>query len=199
VLDPAPLLSFYYLGLIREKLGDLDGAIRIFEQGLTLDAKDFRCLNGSFDAHLAASRFAEAYEIAKRIHQEYPVSPTRILDLVKLSVLTRRFVDILDYCSIFQALEEKDATLSRTVVAGMLVCAKYLAIKGERVKARETLESAAKISREAGVLESDVLRYFHETENSAAGVAFYEGLAESVRNRQDVRAIFAELQKPKAH
>jgi tetratricopeptide (TPR) repeat protein len=197
-LDPAPLLSYYYLGLIREKLGDLDGAIRIFEQGLVIDAKDFRCLNGSFDAHLAASRFAEAYEIAKRIHQDYPVSPARILDLVKLSVQTRRFVDVLDYCSIFEALEKKDQALSRTVVAGMLVCAKYLAIKGEREKGRETLESAAKISLEAAVLEGDVLRYFMETKNAGAGVAFHERLPTAVRERADIRHLFAELQKSKA-
>jgi tetratricopeptide (TPR) repeat protein len=192
-LDPLPLLSYYYLGLIAEKRGDLDGAIRVFEAGLKLDAKDYRCLNGSFDAHLAAARYAEAYEIAKRIHQDYPVSPGRILDLVKLSVQTRRFVDILDYCEIFQALEQKDESLSRTVVAGMLVCSKYLALKGDQAKGRDTLRNAAKISLDSGMLEGDVLRYFVETGNLPEGLEYYAKLPTTVQERPEVQILHLEL------
>jgi tetratricopeptide (TPR) repeat protein len=192
-LDPLPLLSFYYLGLIAEKRGDLDGAIRIFEGGLQLDPKDYRCLTGSFDVYLAAARWSEAYEIAKRIHQDYPVSPGRILDLVKLSVQTRRFVDILDYCNIFQSLEQKDEGLSRTVIAGMLVCSKYLALKGDKAKGRETLNNAAQISLTSGMLESDVLRYFVETENFPEGLEYHGKLSESVREKPEVQVLYLEL------
>lgn len=192
-LDPTPTLAFYYLGVIQETRGDLANAIFLFEQGLELNEKDYRCLTGLFDVRMKAEQFTEAYEIAKRIHVDFPVSPDRILDLVKLSVQMRRFEDVIDYCRIFQSLEGREEALGRVVVAGMLVCSKYLALKQERERSREVMKNASKIALESGVLAVDVLRYFVETEHFEDGREYYAKMPRAVQDSAEALEYYIEI------
>lgn len=194
-LESRPTLVFYYLGMIQSILGNFQKAVELFESGLALDATDYRCMNGLFEVRVKKSEFKEAYELAKRIHADYPASPQRVLELVKLSVQIRRFEDVLDYCKIFRSLEKREPTLCRAIIAGMLVCSKYLVLKSNRERGLEVLRDAARLSLETRLLHLDVLRYFLETENAAEGVAFYDSLPEETRKLPDVSALHRMLEK----
>ena len=191
--DPSPTLAFFYLGLIAQAKNELGLALQCFEDGLAFDPKNFRCLFAVFDLKMKNAEYEQAYEIATLIHQHYPVSTKRILDLVKLSIYTKKYIDILDYYEIFKKTEKRDPALSRVVVAGMLICVKHFVLKSQKAKALEILQDAAKIAMESETLRSEVLRYFVESGNFTEGEQYFALLPEEFQAQPEVRALQLEL------
>lgn len=192
-LDPQPTLAFYYLAKVLEMKGDLAAATKVLKEGLDFNSKDYRCLSALFEVYLRGGNHQEAYDLAKAIHKEYPVSTARIPDLVKLSVFVRKFGDIVDYYEIFKNLERREPLLNRVVIAGMLVCAKYFFAKAETSLCREVLQNAAEVSLKTEVLMPDVLRYFAETAQGQAGVDFFNKLPEATQKLPECQMVYVEL------
>ncbi len=192
-MDPLPVLAFYYLGMIDQEQNQMDQANQSLEQGLALDPKDYRCLMASFDLKMKNSEYAAAYEMATRIHALYPVSVNRILDLVKLSVYNKKFTDILDYYEIFKQIKKREAHLNRVVIASMLVCAKYFALKSDHEKNLQVLKDAAKISSETETLRSEVFRYFIESKHFKDAELYFSSFSDEFKKIKENQILYLRL------
>ena len=187
--DPSPLLAYYYLGLIHQEKQEFEQALTSFEEGLKFDPKNFLCLIAIFDFKMNRAEYESAYEVATRLHKHHPVSTTRILSLVKLSVYNKKFTDILDYYQIFKQIKNRDAILNRAVIASMLVCAKHFALKAEKVKNLEVLKDAATIANETETLRAEVFRYFIESHHYDDADIFHRDFPEEFRNNPEIRLL----------
>ena len=192
-LDPKPTLAFYYRGQIHRKLSEFPEAIKSFKDGLNFSPNDFLCLNAVFDTHLQCSEYDLAYEAATRLHKDYPVSTSRILDLVKLSVYGKKYEDIVDYYEVFKKVERREGPLVRVVIAGMLICAKYMVISSKRDKGLEVLQNAAKVSSENKTLTGEVFRYFIENGYHAEAEKYYGSLGDDVKEQKETKMMFLEM------
>ncbi len=190
---PKPTLAFYYLGLIHRTKNEISETIRCFEEGLRLDPKDYRCLIGMLDTRIQRLEWDEAYKAATRFHADYPVSLKRIPGLVRLSVHCGKYPDILDYYKIFKDIEKRDPMLCRVVVAGMLICAKFLFKKPDALASLKVLKDAAKISSECGTLQADVLRYFVQLGYYLEGMEFLPKIPQDLRRKPEIRLLCLEL------
>ena len=192
-MDPNPLLAFYYLGLIHQEKEEYSQAVSAFEGGLKFEPKNFLCLIAIFDIRMKCLEYEAAYEMASRIHQDHPVSTTRILNLVKLSVYNKKFTDILDYYQIFKQIKNRDPFLNRVVIASMLVCAKHFALKSEKVKNLEVLKDAAKIASETETLRAEVFRYFIESAHYDDAESFHQEFPQEFRSQPEIRLLYLGL------
>ncbi len=190
---PKPTLAFYYLGLVYRSKNQISEALRSFEEGLRLDPKDYRCLIGMLDTRIQGLEWDEAYKAATRFHADYPVSLKRIPGLVRLSVHCGKYPDILDYYKIFKDIEKRDPILCRVVVAGMLICAKFLFKKQDALASLSVLKDAAKISSECGTLQTDVLRYFVQLGYYLEGMEFLPKVPQDLRQKPEIRLLCLEL------
>ncbi len=191
--DPAPTLSFYYLGVTRQKQKLYPEAGTEFGRGLDLDPKNYRCLNGFFDLRMECSEFEEAYELAQRLHASYPVNARRLQEFVRLSVLVRKYEDIVDYVKVYEGLENPDASTQRAVIAALLVAAKAVADRGDRVLARAVLKKASQISLRTEVLRGETFRYFLEAGDVEGGQNFYDSLPGPVRFQPEIENLYLEM------
>ena len=192
-LHAEPTLAYFYLGLTHQKKSNLDDAIRFFQQGLSINSQDFRCMSGLFDLYLGSTRYQEAYAMGIEIHKHYPVSAARITDIVKLSVYTKNYEDMQDYCQVFKQLDKKDQLLSRAVIAGLLIRSRYFSLKGNREKSIDALQNAAKIAIESQMLQLEVLRYFVESGYFDEGDQYFAMLAPEVKAQAQEVPAYAEL------
>ena len=112
---------------------------------------------------------------------------------MKLSVYTKKYADIVDYYQIFKQLEKREPTLSRVVVAGMLICAKYFALNAKKSEALDVLQNAAKIATESGVLRVEVLRFFTETGNFREGETYYNEFPPELKTQRESLIHYLDL------
>ncbi len=192
-LNPRPTLAWYYQGQIHRQKNELQNAVAAWKEGMALNQKDYPCLNAIFETFMLMKEFNQAYETAQVLHQTHPVSLARILDLVKLSVYQRKYDDILDYYTIFKQLESKDETVCRVVIAGMLVCAKYLYLNDHAAEAFAALKSAAKLSLDSNILSLETFRYFIETRNFKEAESHYGSLPLEIRKKPDCQLLNLQL------
>ncbi len=191
--DPAPTLSYYYLGLACQRRKAYAQAGQQFSDGLSIDPTNYRCLTGYFDLRMECSEFVEAYELAQRLHSNYPINARRLHEFVRLSVLVRKYDDIVEYVKVYESIEQPDAGTRRAVVAALLVAAKASADRGDRTLARAVLKKASQISLRAEILRAETFRYFLESGDVEGAAAFYHARPPSVRTLPEVELLFLEL------
>jgi tetratricopeptide (TPR) repeat protein len=190
--DPRPTLSYYYLGLVRQQQKRFDEALQSYQSGLALNPTDYRCLNAALDLRLERSELFEAYTIAQRLHEYYPVNARKLLDFVKLSISVGKFEDIPNYHRVFLNGENLDAKTARGMIAAMLVAAKSFAWRDESTKALEVLKSAAKLALKQKILREESLRYFVETRHYDEAQTYYSELPASLKEDPAVQTISLE-------
>jgi tetratricopeptide (TPR) repeat protein len=161
--DPRPTLSYYYLGRIRQQQKRMEEALQSFQSGLALNPVDYRCLNATLELRMERSEHTEAYAIAQRLHEHYPINVRKLLDFVKLSISVGKFEDIPNYHRVFVNGETPDPKTARGIIAAMLVAGKSYAWREEREKAVDVLRSASKLALKQKILREESLRYWVET------------------------------------
>ena len=191
--DPKPTLALYYQGLIHSKKNQLQDAIKCYEEGLFFDQKNYLCLNAVFETYLLMKEFEQAYDAAKKLHRDYPVSTSRMLDLVKVSVYGKKYSDVIDYYEIFRRLNSQDENVCRAVIAGMLICAKYFALNSKSIEALCALKSASKLSLDSKILCIKTFQYFIETQNYNEAQQHHMALPEELKKQPECQLLYLAL------
>lgn len=142
-LDPAPALACYYLGLIQSKRGDTPGAEAYFNEGLGFNKLHYKCIVGLFDVMHGQKRWAESYEVAKRISQYFPANPTRLTQILKLAIITGNYEDVERYYDVFVQIDERAEEVVRHVCAALVVCGKFYLQRSQAPRALELFRKAA--------------------------------------------------------
>jgi tetratricopeptide (TPR) repeat protein len=190
--DPRPTLSYYYLGLIRQQQKRQEEALQSYQSGLALNPADYRCLNASLELRLERSEHSEAYAIAQRMHEHYPINARKLLDFVKLSISVGKFEDIPNYHRVFLNSEMADPKTARGMIAAMLVAGKSYAWREDHAKAVEVLRSASKLALKQKLLREESLRYWVETRIYDEAQAYYSELPATLKEDPAMQTLSLE-------
>lgn len=161
-MDEKPVQALFYEGLIHHQDSRITEAMKSFERGLEINPTHYKCLTGLFDLLMETKQYERAYGVGGKISQSYPISPKRIPDFVRLSVMNRKYEDILSYFDLLTSLEATDTTVANSVSAGLVVCAKYFLQKGNTSDAVAALRKAhAACNGKTGIIKEIVVTYYN--------------------------------------
>ncbi len=134
---------FYYEGMIYRKENKLDNAITALTNAYQQDNKHYLALCLLFDTLYEAGRYQESFEYSKVLTQQFPINPSRLPTLVKVSLANKQYEEVAHYCQIFMDLDDKDPEISKQLSAGLIVSGRILAEAGEKERAILNLKKAA--------------------------------------------------------
>ncbi|MCK5883532.1 MAG: hypothetical protein KAG61_07570 [Bacteriovoracaceae bacterium] len=152
--------AFYYLARIESLRNNADDAISFIADGLKDNPKNYYCLSFGTTLLFDQKRYVEAYDYAQKLLENYPLSPMRIPELIRLSIATQNFEDIVGFGELFKELENLGGTVKRYISAGLATCGRYLVKKDDFESASPILKEALSYSNgKVMILENIVWSY----------------------------------------
>lgn len=142
-LDAKPSLAHFYRGqveLMKQAMQEAEGD---YQAGLAHNKIHYKCLVGLFDMFMEQKRYAEAYDVVKRISRYFPANPQRLATVLRLAIMNQGFEDIERYYQMFCALEQRNEELVKYVCAALVVCGKYYLQTNFPSRAHELFQKAA--------------------------------------------------------
>ena len=137
---------FYYQGLAHLADHQPDLAKESFEKGIEKEPLGYKCLDGLFKLLIKKGEHKSAYNTAITILQNYPVSPDKVADIVKVSVLNEKYDDVVTVSDAYAKVKEKSPRTKTYMAAGLAVTGKHFFRVQRKDDASKSLEKAAKIS-----------------------------------------------------
>lgn len=125
-LNPKPSLALFYVGQIEYMRKYTEEAKGSYQEGLSFSTIHFKCLVGLYELFLREMKFAEAYQIVKKISKYFPANPDRLSQIVRLAIQTENYKDMQFYYDIFISLEERPTLLVNYMGAGLFISGKFL-------------------------------------------------------------------------
>jgi DNA-binding NarL/FixJ family response regulator len=178
---------------INLSLNEVETAAGFLRKGLQVDAQSFLCMNGLFELYMSQKNHDLAYETAALMHEKYPPSANRLLELVKLSIYCSKFEDIISYCNHFKALNTPQNSLNRAIIAALLICSKYFRSKERGSLATEVLKDASRISGRTELLQPEVFRYLIDNGDFELADGFFSQMTKENREKAEVILLRMEL------
>jgi tetratricopeptide (TPR) repeat protein len=188
-LDPAPALAKYFMGMAQRQLGNLDQAKNEFEEGLHYNPNHYRCLSALFDLALESKNFEQAYAMAAQLSANFPVTPKRLTDFVRVSVVSHKFEDILSFYEVFSKMEESDETVVTAVAAGLVVCGRYFLQHDKKPDALTALKKAHSVCKGKPKIMRQILRTYIDMGLAAETNAALLQLPADVRSTPEFRVL----------
>ncbi len=153
----APSIAHSYMGLLKRRQKLFDDAVAAFEMGLQVDPKSYRCLMGLFDLRMEQKEFSHAYELGRVCWKEHPLSPTRVQDLIVVSVFNRKFSEVLGYYDFFVQLNEPDSVLQTYLSAGLVVYGKYMLRQSNKDEAVGAFKKAQQVCNQKPIILREII------------------------------------------
>lgn len=150
---PESALPFVLHGLIEHTQGNLENAIKVWVDGLEKDSIHHTLLHKIFDTYIDLKQFKEAYPYSQTLCEKYPINPERIPNLIRVSLSTENYQNLIDFCKMILDVESNLRSIQRPVAAALAICAKNLAgdednyelVKEASLKAMELTEHTSQI------------------------------------------------------
>ncbi|MDB9786494.1 hypothetical protein OAB57_00165 [Bacteriovoracaceae bacterium] len=141
-----PALAYFYLAKSYQELQEpVEKYLPLYEEALKSNPIHYLTLMKLSDVYFTLKKYAESYRINTLLLQNYPLNPERIPDLIKLSIMNKKYEDAIKFCEIFGGLNEKNVDLQNCVAAGLALGGKYMITEGNIEKGVEALKMAGVI------------------------------------------------------
>jgi two-component system chemotaxis response regulator CheY len=167
-LHPKPSLALFYLGYTKYLMMDKSEAVNKYNSGLAINSIHFKCLIGLFDLHMSQKQFEDAYAVVKKIAKYFPANPDRLVEIIRLAVITKNFDDMNMYYEVFTQLEARDPKVLSHMSAGLFVAGKYFLSLKDEVKAITLFDKIAISCAEVKVLKAIVMTLLENGKESEA-------------------------------
>lgn len=117
--------AYFYLGMIAKNENDPVEAVKFFELSYLQNPKHYRTLIELSNIYLQLKQYKKAYEINLDLVKHFPIAPSRIPDLIKLSIANQKYDDLNNYFRIFDQLNNQSPELKIAIAAGFAVVGRY--------------------------------------------------------------------------
>lgn len=145
-LDEHPYESYSLIGEIYTKKKLTKEAITSFEESVKHNSKFFKSLNRLSYLYYQEKDFKKSYDMNLLMVQRFPVSPERIPDLIRLSIINKKYEDILNYFKLFQGIQNPSIEMQNYLSAALAILGKYFVSTHDTERAVEALRDAFKFS-----------------------------------------------------
>lgn len=139
-MNKTPSLAYFYKGQAQYFLNKAEEAKGDYKEGLAINNIHFKCQVGLFELFMKQKRYFEAYDVVKNIAKYFPANPDRLMQVVRLAVMTENYMDLMDYYEIFLTLEERSPEVVNYVCSGLYVLGRYEFFRGDRASGVEVYE-----------------------------------------------------------
>lgn len=146
LLDNHPYEALYYLGEIHSQKNDIKEAIKHYEEALVHNENHYRTLYNLSKLYSKDGHYDMAYELSVNLVRKFPTPPEMIPDLVRLSIINKKYADIVNYYRLFSKLENPSADTQKSISAGLTILGIYFSNHHENEKAKDILLRALKYS-----------------------------------------------------
>jgi CheY-like chemotaxis protein len=168
-LHPKPSLALFYMGYVKFLMMDKNEAQTKYNSGLAINSIHFKCLVGLFDLQMNLKNFPEAYSVVKKIAKYFPANPDRLIEIIRLAVVTQNYDDMLMYYEVFTQLDERHPKVIAHIGAGLFVAGKYFMSVKDQKKALTLFEKIAVSCPEPKILKGIILNLIDQNLESELG------------------------------
>lgn len=186
VLAPAPSLACYYEAKTGIHLKRLEDADRAYEEGLRHNEIHYRCLSGRADLLILQEKKEDAYQVVRKMVQNFPISTQRLGSILRLAVETENYNDIDYYFEIYQNIDQRPDYLVKTVSAALVVCGLHHVQSRQIPEALEIFKKAVAASGRKSRVIREIIVYLCEHrlfEEAETFISFFEPGPENEADR----------------
>lgn len=107
-----PALSYYYLGEVFRKQGDIKNALSFYQKGLKLSPKHYKCFTGIYDSFIDSKLYNEALKMFLKSSNIFPPTSKQLEDGFKI-IEENKLYEYLDlFFALYNKLEDKTEQIS---------------------------------------------------------------------------------------
>lgn len=161
-LHSHPYEAFFYLGQIFKDHNLLDKARGAFEESLLHNSDYFRALKNLGTLYYQTKDYKKAYEVNVLMAQKYPILPEKIPELIRLSIINKKYEDINNYLKIFSEMKTSNSDTQMSLSAGLAVLGKYFIHNNEVSKGVNALKAAYKFCNGKYEILDNIMNSFEE-------------------------------------
>lgn len=141
-----PFEALFYLGEINYKKEKFEIAIEYLEKATTTNENHYRTLFLLCKLYYKLGEYEKAYEISINLVRKFPTPSDFIPDLVRLSIINKKYGDIVNYYKLFSKITNPNAGTQRSISAGLVILGIYFSNNNELEKSRDALLKALSFS-----------------------------------------------------
>ena len=160
-LSPTPSLAHYYLAQALLLENHFEKAEASFRKGLSYNPAHYRCLTGLFDLLIERKMRKEAYAVGQQLINAFPLTPSRLEDLITLAMQNELFRDTSRFFQLHQEMDSRTPSLTQCMSAALLVSAKHFLEDQKKEAAilffENAITAAARSGRSHEMLEKTIL------------------------------------------
>ena len=142
-LNTKPSLALYYKGQGYFWKSEYSAAEDCFRQGLQHHEIHYKCLVGLYSALSKQGDLTEAYEVASKLIRSFPASSARLVETLKLAIVTKSFQDVGQIYAIYKDVDTRSEDLVRAMTAALIVAGKHQYQHGSTQMGVDYLRAAA--------------------------------------------------------
>ncbi|MGZ3788816.1 MAG: tetratricopeptide repeat protein [Bacteriovorax sp.] len=165
-MDKHPYESYCFLGQIYSDYNLLEKAIHCYEDSIQHNSEYYKSLNRLSSLYYQTKEFKKAYELNFHMAQKFPTAPAKIPELIRLSIINKKYEDIGSYLKIFNTISEPDVQTQIYLAAGLAVLGKYFISHDDPEKGVEALKTAFKYSNGKYEILKSIMYSFAEAKKS---------------------------------
>jgi tetratricopeptide (TPR) repeat protein len=161
-LHQNPYESCSLIAQIYKDKNEITTAINSYEESISFNQFYFKALKRLSDLYYQQKNFKKSYEITQAMTSHYPISPERIPDLIRLSIINKKYEDIINYFKIFKTIQSPNLEMQQFLSAAMAILGKYFTQTNDTPRAIEALQAAYKFSNGKYEILKSVTQSFQE-------------------------------------
>lgn len=165
-MDKIPFEAHAFIGQIYCEQKKYPEAIAAYEQSVAHNNKYFKSLKKLSELYYQEKDYKKAYSTNLLMAQTYPTSAERIPELIRLSIINKKYEDIANYYKLFQTITSPSPQMQNYLAAGLAVLGKYFASTNDTSKGVEALKSAFKFSNGKYEILKSITQSFQDLKKS---------------------------------
>lgn len=145
-LHKMPIMANFYLAKIKRNNGDNIIAEKELLDILQDNGTHYPTLRELYLLYGDINEARKQYNISCQILEHYPLSPSEIPDLTRLSIKNAMFEDIIKFDQVFSKVKYASDNIKVYLSAGLAICGRFFVTKNRFDEASKSLQKSAQLS-----------------------------------------------------
>lgn len=190
--DSVELHSLMGRGLFLEK--KLQESEEVFKKALALSEDHYKSMTGYYQVLMEQKKYLEAYQVALKVTEKFPLSTQTLSEFVHLAVMTKNYSEILRYYEKFKELEQSDEKLTKFMAAGLVILGKFYIREEQIDNAIKYFDSAIRLTPQNVLLVCNVIRDLYANDRVDHADNVLKQLSVEVLNSEMMRITQVEME-----
>jgi tetratricopeptide (TPR) repeat protein len=162
-------LAHFKEGKMYQQQNKVDEAENAFKEGLIKVPNHYKCASALAGIYWEKKMYEETYDLLHMLCSNYPINPSHIPHLTRISIVNAKYEDVENYGEVFDAINEKTDLQKKYIAAGLATCGKFLvSATAKTEKGVKNLKQAVDISEGNPVVVESVVRSLLRSNNLQA-------------------------------